>query len=61
MFTSRLQDLGLELPQPPTMPVGVVTAFSWVRLIGDRVIVSGHGLSVPMGHRLARLVECPRR
>ena len=43
MFMSRLQDLGLELPKAPTMPVGVVTAFSWVRLVGDRVLVSGHG------------------
>jgi enamine deaminase RidA (YjgF/YER057c/UK114 family) len=43
MFMSRLQDLGLELPKAPTMPVGVVTAFSWVRLVGGRVLVSGHG------------------
>jgi enamine deaminase RidA (YjgF/YER057c/UK114 family) len=31
------------------MPVGVVTAFSWVRLIGDRVMVSGHGPQCPDG------------
>lgn len=43
MFTSRLQDLGLVLPKPPTMPADVITAFSWVRLVGDRVLVSGHG------------------
>jgi enamine deaminase RidA (YjgF/YER057c/UK114 family) len=43
MFSSRLQNLGLILPEPPTMPAGVVTAFSWVRLVGDRVLVSGHG------------------
>lgn len=39
----RLADLGLQLPATPSMPAGVVTAFSWVRTVGDRVLVSGHG------------------
>lgn len=39
----RLADLGLRLPATPTMPAGVVAAFSWVRVVGDRVLVSGHG------------------
>jgi enamine deaminase RidA (YjgF/YER057c/UK114 family) len=43
MFESRLAELGLLLPEPPKMPEGVATAFSWVRLVGDRVMVSGHG------------------
>jgi hypothetical protein len=43
MFESRLQELGLVLPDPPMMPAGVATAFSWVRLVGDRVLASGHG------------------
>ena len=43
MLERRLKDLGLVLPEPPRMPVGVVTAFSWVRVVGDRVLVSGHG------------------
>lgn len=43
MFESRLTELGLVLPEPPKMPTGVATAFSWVRLVGDRVLVSGHG------------------
>jgi enamine deaminase RidA (YjgF/YER057c/UK114 family) len=25
------------------MPAGVVATFSWVRIVGDRVLVSGHG------------------
>jgi enamine deaminase RidA (YjgF/YER057c/UK114 family) len=25
------------------MPAGVATTFSWVRVVGDRVLVSGHG------------------
>lgn len=39
----RLADLGLQLPATPAMPAGVVAAFSWVRVVGDRVLVSGHG------------------
>jgi enamine deaminase RidA (YjgF/YER057c/UK114 family) len=39
----RIRDLGLSLPQAPRMPAGVETTFSWVRIVGDRVLVSGHG------------------
>jgi enamine deaminase RidA (YjgF/YER057c/UK114 family) len=39
----RLTDLGLQLPATPAMPAGVVATFSWVRVVGDRVLVSGHG------------------
>jgi enamine deaminase RidA (YjgF/YER057c/UK114 family) len=39
----RLEELGLRLPAGPRMPPGVVATFSWVRLVGDRVLVSGHG------------------
>ncbi len=39
----RLADLGLQLPASPSMPAGVVATFSWVRTVGDRVLVSGHG------------------
>jgi hypothetical protein len=39
----RLADLGLLLPDAPRMPPGVATTFSWVRVVGDRVLVSGHG------------------
>jgi enamine deaminase RidA (YjgF/YER057c/UK114 family) len=37
----RLRDLGLTLPAASAMPV--TTTFSWVRVLGDRVLVSGHG------------------
>lgn len=39
----RLTDLGLQLPATPSMPAGVVATFSWVRIVGERVLVSGHG------------------
>ncbi len=39
----RLAELGLELPACPAMPPGVRISFSWVRVVGRRVLVSGHG------------------
>jgi enamine deaminase RidA (YjgF/YER057c/UK114 family) len=39
----RLEALGYRLPSAPRMPPGVATTFSWLRLVGDRVLVSGHG------------------
>jgi enamine deaminase RidA (YjgF/YER057c/UK114 family) len=39
----RLAALGLVLPPPVTPPPGVVLPFQFVRLIGRRAIVSGHG------------------
>lgn len=45
----RLDALGLELPACPVMPSGVRISFSWVRLVGTRVLVSGHGAQQPDG------------
>jgi len=39
----RLQDLGLVLPQPLELPPGVVLPFPWVRIVGTRALISGHG------------------
>jgi enamine deaminase RidA (YjgF/YER057c/UK114 family) len=39
----RLAELGLDLPDPPAAPPGIVLPFDWVRLEGDRAYVSGHG------------------
>ena len=39
----RLQDLGIVLPQPLQMPPGVVLPFPWIRVVGSRAIISGHG------------------
>ena len=41
--TERLRDLDLELPAAPRLPPGHTTAFAWVRVLGARVLVSGHG------------------
>jgi enamine deaminase RidA (YjgF/YER057c/UK114 family) len=45
----RLADLGLELPPAISSPPGTEIPFSWVRVIGDRALVSGHGAVDPDG------------
>lgn len=39
----RLQALGLTLPEPLQLPSGAVLPFPWVRVIGNRAFISGHG------------------
>jgi len=39
----RLKALGLALPQPLQLPPGVVLPFPWVRVVGTRALISGHG------------------
>jgi enamine deaminase RidA (YjgF/YER057c/UK114 family) len=39
----RLADLGLVLPQPLKLPPGATLPFPWVRVVGSRVLISGHG------------------
>lgn len=40
---ARLAELGLTLPPPLKVPPGVRLPFSFVRVVGDRACVSGHG------------------
>ncbi|MBO9647012.1 MAG: RidA family protein [Variovorax sp.] len=40
---SKLQSLGLVLPPQLAMPPGVVLPFPWVRVVGRRALISGHG------------------
>lgn len=40
---NRLAELGLVLPAPLQLPAGVVLPFPWVRMVGTRAIISGHG------------------
>ncbi len=46
---ARLAALGLKLPQPLQAPGGAKLPFPWVRVIGTRVLISGHGPSNPDG------------
>ena len=39
----RLKELGLVLPGPLQMPPGVTLPFPWVRGVGSRALISGHG------------------
>jgi hypothetical protein len=39
----RLRELGLALPAPIKAPPGVVLPFHFVRVIGRRAFISGHG------------------
>ena len=45
----RLQELGIVLPQPLQLPPGVVLPFPWVRVVGTRALISGHGPTNPDG------------
>ena len=56
LIEARLTGLGLALPPPLTPPRGVVLPFAFVRLVGDRALISGHGpqdatgqLAAPLG------------
>ena len=40
---ARLADLGLVLPAPVQAPAGVVLPFRFVRIIGRRAFIAGHG------------------
>jgi enamine deaminase RidA (YjgF/YER057c/UK114 family) len=40
---ARLQSLGLVLPAPLHLPPGAVLPFPWVRIVGTRALISGHG------------------
>jgi enamine deaminase RidA (YjgF/YER057c/UK114 family) len=46
---SRLARLGLTLPGPIITPAGVRLPFSFVRVRGNRALVSGHGPQNPDG------------
>jgi hypothetical protein len=45
----RLQALGLVLPPPTKPPAGVVLPFEFVRIVGRRALISGHGPQNPDG------------
>ena len=51
----RLAALGLVLPPPATPPAGVMLPFQFVRLIGNRAFISGHGPQNPDGSIAAPL------
>jgi enamine deaminase RidA (YjgF/YER057c/UK114 family) len=53
---ARLRELGIALPRPLQLPAGAVLPFPWVRIVGSRALISGHGptnadgsLATPLG------------
>lgn len=44
----RIAELGLTLP-PPLVPADVVLPFAFVKVVGDRALISGHGPQGPDG------------
>src|SRR5450432_2050659 len=60
----RLRVLGLVLPQPLQLPPGVELPFPWVRVVGNRALISGHGptnadgsLAQPLGKVGAQVTQ----
>ena len=51
----RLRALGLALPEPTRTPPGAKLPFVWVRVVGERGLVSGHGPTNPDGTLAAPL------
>jgi hypothetical protein len=45
----RLSAMGLFLPPPTQPPPGVILPFQFVRIIGRRAVISGHGPQNPDG------------
>jgi enamine deaminase RidA (YjgF/YER057c/UK114 family) len=45
----RLNELGLVLPAPLQLPPGALLPFPWVRVVGRRALVSGHGPTLADG------------
>lgn len=45
----KLLSLGLVLPPPVKPPAGVVLPFQFIRLVGNRGYISGHGPQNPDG------------
>ncbi len=55
IIQQRLSELGLVLPAPLQMPPGAVLPFPWVRQVGRRVLISGHGPTDELGRLAAPL------
>ena len=49
IIENKIRSLGLSLPPPTQPPPGVILPFQFVRVVGHRVLISGHGPQNPDG------------
>jgi enamine deaminase RidA (YjgF/YER057c/UK114 family) len=56
----RLRAMGLALPPPTQPPPGIVLPFQFVRIVGHRAMISGHGPQNPDGSFAAPLGKVGR-
>jgi hypothetical protein len=49
LIEDKLRTLGLVLPPPTQPPPGIVLPFQFVRIVGHRALISGHGPQNPDG------------
>jgi enamine deaminase RidA (YjgF/YER057c/UK114 family) len=59
-FEARLRTLGLTLPPPLQAPDGMVFPFQFVRIVGRRALISGHGPQNPDGSIVTTLGKVGR-
>jgi enamine deaminase RidA (YjgF/YER057c/UK114 family) len=59
-FERRVSELGLQLPPEPLLPPGVRIPFDWVRVVGERCVLSGHGALTPDGAPAGPFGRVPR-
>ena len=56
---SKLQALGLMLPEAPKVPEGFKFSFAWTRVRGNRIYISGHGAQAPDGSYIGPFGKVP--
>ena len=56
---SKLQDLGLDLPEAPRVPPGFKFSFAWTRVYDGRLYLSGHGAQAPDGSYIGPFGKVP--
>jgi hypothetical protein len=56
---SKLQDLGLVLPDAPKVPPGFKFSFAWTRVYDGRLYLSGHSAQAPDGSYIGPFGKVP--
>ena len=56
---SKLQDLGLVLPEAPKVPEGFKFSFAWTRVYDARLYLSGHGAQAADGSYIGPFGKVP--